>query len=220
MGSFRESKQEGDWSPRALGAVSGSIAAVLLYLLSAIFLVLTTNKPLGTTRPFTTLSGGVAVFAPKAIVWTLLDAHWAYPSVVVGTSRIYRDTLEILANRGDGFAVLLRTIPPLLLVVAGAVTATLLRRKTSNDYGLYGGAVIAIGYTPLILVPGLLARVPVAPNASGRVDIGGTVFDASELSGVYAHPNFLLTIFVALYYPTVFGAIGAWLSTLPRRFIR
>lgn len=218
MGNSPGSKPDWVWSPRPLGAVSGSITAVLAYLLSTIFLVLTTSKPLGTTRPFVTLTGGNVVFAPKAIVWTVLDAHWAYPTVAVGSSSISRDTLAILLNHGELLPLLLRAIPPILLVVAGAVTATVLRRKTSEEYGLYGGAVIAVGYTPFLLVPGLLARVPVAPNASGRVDIGGIVFEASELSGVYTHPNLLLTIFVAVYYPLVFGAVGAWLSGLPRRF--
>lgn len=220
MGSSRRRKPEWDWSPRTLGAVSGSITAMLAYLSSTILLVLTTNRPLGNTRPFVTLTGGNAVFAPKAIVWTLLDAHWAYPTVVVGSGSISRDTLATLLNQKEVLPFLLRAIPPLLLVISGGITATVLRRKTSKECGLYGGAVIAVGYTPLLLVPSLLARVPVAPNASGRVDIAGIVFDASELSGVYAHPNLLLTIFVALYYPMVFGAVGAWLSGLPRRFAR
>lgn len=220
MVSSRETKRDWERSPRSVGAVAGSLTAVLGYLLCTVFLLLTTNEPIGTTFPFTWLTGGNAVSPPIAVVWTLLDAHWVYPSVVVGNGRIYIDTLENLANRGEALPILLRAIPPVLLVGAGASTATYLRRNTPKEYGLYGGAVIAVGYTPFLLIPGLLARVPVAPDATGKAEVGNTVFEASELVGVSASPGILFTIFVSVYYPTVFGAVGAWLSTVPQRLTR
>lgn len=220
MNSFRVGKWKWDWSPRVVGAVAGGVTVVFAYLLATVFLILTTNQPLGTSPPFTTLTGKDGVFAPIAVIWTLLDAHWIHPSVVIhgtGVIRVRRDILGILGNRGKSFGVLLRTGPPFLLIVAGAFTATLLRWKTSKEYGLYAGAVIAVGYAPLVVIPGLLARVPVAPNATGDVQLGNTIFAASKLTGVTAHPDIFAILVVAIFYPTVFGAVGAWISTVPGR---
>jgi hypothetical protein len=79
------------------------------------------------------------------------------------------------------------------------------------------GTAITLGYTPLVVAVAWASRVPVAPDASGRLVVGNTVTMAADIAGVAAGLPLSPTVVVTLVYPVVFGLLG---GILVHRLVR
>ncbi|WP_152040457.1 hypothetical protein [Salinigranum salinum] len=196
---------------RRLGVAVGSVSVAVGVALGGLFLGLVAEGPLGSLRPFTALTTH-RVSPATAMTWTYLDAMWVHPTVTWDNVTVVRSVLDVLDGDTDRFVVL-RLVPPTLLVAAGALTAWLAgRRAGPRSVTPLVGATIALGYTPLVVAVAWLTRVPVAPAASGRVVVGNTITTAADVAGVAAGPPLFPTVVVALVYPVVFGLLGGVLS--------
>ena len=198
---------------RRLGVVVGAVSVAVSVVLGGLFLALVTEGPLGSLRPFTELTTH-PVSPVTAMTWTYLDAVWVHPTVTWDNVTVVRSVLDVLDGDADQFGVV-RLVPPVLLVVAGALTTWLVSRRSGpRSVTPLTGATIAFGYTPLVVAVAYASRVPVAPAASGRVVVGNTITTAADVAGVTAGPPLFPTAVVALVYPVGFGLIGGALAHL------
>jgi len=99
-----------------------------------------------------------------------------------------------LVGRGDTFPGWLFLVPPVLLVLAGALVAVA-GRAEGPLRGAVGGATVTVAYLPLSVVGAFLFAISV-----GDATAGPTLATAVLLAGIV--------------YPLVFGAIGGALGTL------
>ncbi|RLM57100.1 transporter [Halobellus sp. Atlit-31R] len=126
----------------------------------------------------------------KLVGWVFYSAHFV-TSEIPG---LFGSTAVNLVGRGDTFPSVLFVLPPLVLVVAGALVALLGRSKTPLA-GAVAGASVLVGYLPLA--------------------VGGALAVAIDVGGATAGPTLVPAILLAgLVYPLVFGALGGALGTL------
>lgn len=193
-----------------LGAAVGAVTAVIGLLLSALFLWVAGDGPIGRTPPFTELTTD-GVDPLTAATWTWFDASGARPMVHWDNVWIYRSVLDGLDGNADRYRFL-RVVPAILVTLAGATTGLLARHRLSGFSSHTShpalGASLALGYAPVLLGAFWWARAPVAPNASGQVRLGSTAANASELAGITAGPTPLFAVVIAVMYPVVFGVLG------------
>ena len=125
--------------------------------------------------------------------WLWYNAHLVPASLPTADVRAGRAALTNvnLMNAVGGVALLLYLVPPLLLAAAGYAFVR------SNGIGLSmaasGGASVAVGYTPVMVLGAFLVTAPA--NAH-----------------VVASPAGIPSVFAALVYPVLFGAIGGKLA--------
>lgn len=129
--------------------------------------------------------------------WLFYNAQFISTSVptadaINGMGRLTNQSL-LLAT--DGSLLLLYLVPFVLLLAAGYLTV-----RTGPTYGVrgetYGGASVALGYLPPLIIGAFLltADVPNAPSV--------------------ASPDGLQTIYIGLVYTLLVGAIGGKLAEL------
>lgn len=129
--------------------------------------------------------------------WLFYNAHFIPTSLptadaVNGMGRLTNRSLLLAI---DGSLLLLYLVPFVLLLAAGYLTV-----RTGPTHGVrgetYGGASIALGYLPPLIIGAFLltADVPNAPTV--------------------ASPDGLQTIFIGLVYTLLVGAIGGTLAEL------
>ncbi|QLG27657.1 hypothetical protein HUG10_08890 [Halorarum halophilum] len=125
--------------------------------------------------------------------WLWYNAHLVPTSVPTTDVLAGRATLTNVnfLNAVGGVAFLLYLVPPVLLVAAGYAFVR------SDGIGLSmavsGGASVAVGYTPLLVLGAFLITAPAAEH-------------------VAAGPAGIPSLFAALVYPVVFGALGGVLA--------
>ena len=209
-----------------IAAAVGALTAMLGLALSGLFLAVVGEGPIGELEPFTELTVD-GVGPVTAATWTWFDAMGVEPTVEFtsdGTDvTIIRGVFDVIDGNADRYAETSWVVPIALLTVAGAVADGAVRRFVSDDRGridVHVGALIALGYTPVMLAALWLATVPVAPGASGTVEIGSTNVKASTLEGVTAGPPVQYAVLVAVVYPLVFGLVGGVLWNEIERSLR
>ena len=197
-----------------IAAAVGALAATLGLALSGLFLAVVGEGPVGELEPFTELTVD-GVGPVTAATWTWFDAMGVEPTVEFtsdGTDvTIIRGVFDVIDCNADRYAETSWVVPIALLTVAGAVADGAVRRFASDDRGridVHVGALIALGYTPVMLAALWLATVPVAPNATGTVEIGSTTVQASTIEGATAGPSVPYAVLAAVVYPLVFGLVG------------
>ena len=197
-----------------IAAAVGALAAILGLVLSGLFLAVVGEGPIGELEPFTELTVD-GVGPVTAATWTWFDAMGVEPTVEFtsdGTGvTVVRGVFDVMDGNGDRYAETSWVVPIALLTVAGAVADGAVRRFASDDRGridVHVGALIALGYTPVMLAALWLATVPVAPGATGTVEIGSTTVQASTIEGVTAGPSVPYAVLAAVVYPLVFGLVG------------
>lgn len=136
------------------------------------------------------------VFQPATTTvagWLWYNAHLVPASLPTADAQAGRTALTNvnLLDAVGGVALLLYLVPPILLAAAGYAFVR------SGGIGLSmaasGGASVAVGYTPAMVVGAFLVTAP----ANARV---------------VASPAGIPSVFAALVYPVLFGAIGGKLA--------
>ena len=197
-----------------IAAAVGALTAILCLVLSGLFPAVVGEGPIGELEPFTELTVD-GVGPVTAATWTWFDAMGVEPTVEFtsdGTDvSIIRGVFDVIDGNADRYAETSWVVPIALLTVAGAVANGAVRRFVSDDrrrLDVYVGALIALGYTPVMLAALWLETVPVAPGATGTVEIGSTNVRGSTLEGVTAGPPVPYAVLAAVVYPLVFGFVG------------
>ncbi|PSQ18356.1 hypothetical protein BRD02_00855 [Halobacteriales archaeon QS_8_69_73] len=200
-----------------IAAAVGALTAILCLVLSVLFLAVVGEGPIGELEPFTELTVD-GVDPVTAATWTWFDAMGVEPTVEFtsdGTGvTIARGVFDVMDGDADRYAETSWVVPIALLTVAGAAADGAVRRFASDDrrrIDVHVGALITLGYTPVMLAALWLATVPVAPGATGTVEIGSTTLEASTIEGVTAGPSVPYAVLAAVVYPLVFGFVGGML---------
>ncbi|WP_435183401.1 transporter [Halobellus sp. EA9] len=125
----------------------------------------------------------------KLVGWVFFNAHF----VTTEIPGLFGSSAVNLVGRGDTFPGWLFLVPPVLLVLAGALVAVASR---SDDLlsGAVGGATAVVAYLPLSAVGAFFFAISV-----GDTDAGPTLVTAILLAGIV--------------YPLVFGAVGGALGS-------
>jgi hypothetical membrane protein len=172
------------------GAIFGAIAYAVGYLAA-----------------FTVASGKVGESVPefvpawKAAWWFLYNSHFSditlsASGVISGT-----DTGSFVGNSTDPAVQLLYLVPPVFLIIGGALLARNVGLAGDTTEAAKAGALVVVSYLPLAVVGVFLTTHSGTSSASaGFVDASVSVEYSIQLL-----PAFLLT---GLLYPLVFGAIG------------
>lgn len=163
-------------------AIYGVITGILVYVTGFLLTYMAAASAISqTVQGYTPLSNAGAAAAPtwKAVGWVFYDAHF------VGTQ------LPTLSGSVDlvGISELqyLYLLPPVLLVAAGGIVATLMETDRVLA-GVKTGMAIAIGYLLFAIVGAILV----------------------SFAGI--QPSLLFAVIVAgIVYPLLFGAIGGGL---------
>ncbi|MFC7079707.1 hypothetical protein [Halorussus caseinilyticus] len=165
----------------ARGAVAGVGAWLLGYLLAYVWKARAVSEALEGVGFVSRLLGGEAIPAWKGVTWLFLNAHFVatrFPTVTGGTR-----TTNVVT--GEGGSTLLLALPPLLLLVAGAVAAY------GRPGGLAAGAALALGYLPLSAMAAFVTTHAIGDTWAA---ISADPVTAILLAGVV--------------YPAAFGAVG------------
>ena len=120
----------------------------------------------------------------KLVGWVFYSAH-GVTSEIPG---LFGSTAVNLISRGDAFSPALFVLPPIVLVIAGALVAVAGRADTILG-GAVGGASITLGYLPLAVAGAFLFSISVGDSTAGP-----TLVTAILLAGIV--------------YPLVFGGVG------------
>ncbi|WP_231554255.1 hypothetical protein [Halobellus rufus] len=106
---------------------------------------------------------------------------------------LFGSTAVNLISRGDAFPSALFVVPPLVLVIAGALVAVA-GRSESPLSGAVAGASVALGYLPLAVAGAFAFSISVGDSSAGP-----TLVTAILLAG--------------LVYPLAFGGVGGALGS-------
>ncbi|QLH82701.1 transporter [Halosimplex pelagicum] len=120
----------------------------------------------------------------KLVGWLFYNAH----NVAVQISLFGQRSVNLVAGAEEAALTALFALPPVLLVLAGAVAAW----NTAADptTAARNGAAVALGYLPLSLA-------------------GAVLFAIGSGDGASAGPALVTAVLLAgLVYPLVFGAVG------------
>jgi len=167
-----------------IGAALGAAAYVLGYLVTYLTQRRAVEEQLEGFNVVAELLGGDPIPAWKGVGWLFYNAHFVDTELpgFGGTQ-----TRNFVANADGGSLSLLFLVPPLLLLGAGVVAATLSRAATAAD-GATVGALAVVGYLPLAIV-GVFAcgyavgDGTIAPDAITAVLLAGAVYP-SVLGGL------------------------------------
>jgi hypothetical protein len=172
------------------GAIFGAIAYAVGYL---------SAFPIASGK----VGESVPEFVPawKAAWWFFYNSHFtditlSASGVISGT-----DTVSFVSNSTDPVVQLLYLVPPVVLVVVGALLARNAGLTDDTTEAAKAGALVVVSYLPLAVVGVFLT------THSGTSSVSAGLIDASVSAeySIQLVPAFLLT---GLLYPLVFGAIG------------
>jgi hypothetical protein len=168
---------------RTLG--TAAVGGVLSYLVAYAITYAVTGQQIANSLAARVLE--IATGDPgtwKLVGWVFYGAHYV-TSEIPG---LFGSTAVNLVGRGDTFPAALFLLPPVVLVVAGALVAVVGRSETAVA-GAVGGASVTLGYLPLAVAGAFLFSIAVGDSTAGP-----TLVTAVLLAG--------------LVYPLVFGALG------------
>lgn len=169
----------------SVGVAKGSVQAVMKISVSGRYVELATLGEIFGAPPSSWIVGGWLFYNAQFIPTSLPTAD-----ALNGMGGLTNKSL-ILAT--DGLLLGLFLVPVLPVFIAGYLTVL-----TGPTYGVrgesYGGASIALGYYPLLVIGAFVFTVDVPDAAS------------------VASPAGLATIFIGLVYPPVIGAIGGTIA--------
>ncbi|WP_256684422.1 hypothetical protein [Halococcus qingdaonensis] len=172
--------------PFRAGALVGAAAYLLGYLLTYLLTISRVRSELSRMNVDATLSllGGSGVAPWKVTGWFFYGAHFVDVSVTSSAMDLSTDVVEVSAG---GWRTLLFALPPLLLLVAGALAAHRAGARRVSIAAAAGGTILP-GYFALAFVGVFLTQVTVLIAAVG--------------------PNLTPALVAGVVYPLVFGPLG------------
>jgi hypothetical protein len=181
--------------PFKRGVLVGALAYLLGYLVTYVVTIERVRAELSRMQLDATLSlfgsGGVAPW--QVTGWFFYGAHFVDVSVTSSVMDLSTDVLELSAGNAR---VLLFLLPPLLLLVAGGLTARLVRAERWTVAAAAGCTVLP-GYFALAFVGAFLTQVTVVIASIG--------------------PELTRALAAGFAYPLVFGPLGGVLATAVQR---
>ncbi|WP_336024812.1 transporter [Halobellus salinisoli] len=174
---------------RTLG--TATVAGVLSYLVTYALTYAMTGQQIANSlaaRVLELATGDPGTW--KLVGWVFYSAHYV-TSEIPG---LFGSTSVNLISRGDAFSPALFVLPPVILLIAGALVAVAARAESPLS-GAVGGASVALGYLPLAIAGALAFSISV-----GDSNAGPTLVTAVLLAGIV--------------YPLVFGGVGGALGSL------
>ena len=177
---------------RTLGV--GALAGLGAYLLGYLVTYLVTADPIRNSvasRMLDVLTGESAVW--KLVGWVFYGEHFVdaiVPGLLAGSNAVN------LVTAVETVPEYLFVVPPLALVLAGAVAAQVTTAPRPTE-GAVAGALVVLGYLPAAVVGAFVFTITV-----GDVSAGPDLVTAVLLAGVA--------------YPLVFGIVGGVGRTLLR----
>lgn len=188
-----QSSARPDVATAVRGTVAGVAAFVVGYVLVYAWRAPAVNDSLRGLNFLAQLLGVDAIPTWKGVGWLFFGAHGVatrFPLPGGGT-----EFVNLVEQSGDGTVVVLYVLVPVLLSLAGAVTAWFVDARDPVA-GAAAGATVAVGYLVLAAL--------------------GTVLFTHGIgnSGASIAPDPVTGVLLAgLVYPVTFGAIGGALST-------
>ncbi|SDY41167.1 hypothetical protein [Halobellus clavatus] len=186
----RSSSSQGSLVPHArttlIGAAGGALAFLLTYALTYAVAGQQLSNSLA-SRVLELATGDPGTW--KLVGWVFFNAHY----VTTEVPGLFGSTAVNLVGRGDTFPGWLFLLPPVVLLIAGAVVGVVSRADGALS-GSVAGVTTTVTYLPLALVGAFLFSIPV-----GDASAGPTLVTAILLAG--------------LAYPLVFGAVGGALGS-------
>ncbi|MFB6252792.1 MAG: transporter [Halobellus sp.] len=125
----------------------------------------------------------------KLVGWVFFNAHY----VTTEIPGLFGSTAVNFVGRGDTFPGWLFLLPPVILLIVGALVGVVSRADRVLSGGL-AGLTVTVAYLPLAIVGAFLFSISV-----GDASAGPTLVTAILLTG--------------LVYPLVFGAVGSALGS-------
>ena len=181
--------------PFRAGALAGAAAYLSGYLLTYLLTVERVRSELSRMNVDATLSlfGSSAIAPWKVTGWFFYGAHFVDVSVTSSAMDLSTDVVEVSA--GD-WRTLLFVLPPLLLLVAGALAA---RRAGAErvTVAAVAGLTPLPGYFALAFVGAFLTQITVVIASVG--------------------PELTRALAAGFVYPLVFGPLGGVLAVTVRR---
>lgn len=170
--------------PVGRSAVAGVLAYLVGYLLTYLWQVNAVREAISGLNLLLGVLGGQRVPAWTVVGWLFYGAHVVPLRIPTpGSSDVVRSIVG-----GDGATSLLFVLPPLVLVLAGAVAAWW-AGADAPEIGATAGASIAVSYLVLAVVGVFLFRFSIQSFVIG--------------------PDLLRSVVIAgIAYPVGFGAVG------------
>ncbi|WP_128905451.1 transporter [Halorubrum amylolyticum] len=174
------------------GATGGAVAYILGYLVVYVTQGDRIEEGLSGINFFADLFGGDPISTWQAAGWMFYNAHFVdvdVPSLIGGAQ-----STNLITQAEGGSLTFLFVVPPILLLLAGAVAGRTANADNPVE-GAQAGAFVLAGYLPLAVIGAFLFRYAVGD---------GTVA-----------PDLVTAVLLAgAVYPAVFGAIGGAASSL------
>lgn len=174
------------------GATGGAVAYILGYLVVYVTQGDRIEEGLSGINFFADLFGGDPISTWQAAGWMFYNAHFVdvdVPSLIGGAQ-----STNLITQAEGGSLAFLFVVPPILLLLAGAVAGRTANADNPVE-GAQAGAFVLAGYLPLAVIGAFLFRYAVGD---------GTVA-----------PDLVTAVLLAgAVYPAVFGAIGGAASSL------
>jgi len=173
------------------GAAAGLFAYLFGYLVTYVWQSGAVEERLRGFNLLAQVVGGDPIPTWKAIAWLFYNAHFVTTRLpALGGSR----SVNFVAESDAAGLTLLYAVPPLLLLVAGALTALFTAVSTPRNSALAGAATMPGYLVPAVVVANL------SSYAVGDAAVAPTLVTATLLAGVV--------------YPLVFGTLGGVLAGL------
>jgi hypothetical protein len=176
----------------ALGAIAGVTVYLLGYLLTGVIASGDVPRSLSETVP-----------AWKSTGWYFYNAHFVD---LTSTLRIGgasgAATGSLIEGSDSGTVQLLYVVPPLALLLGSAVLFGWFDGETDIAGGAARGALVAVGYLPLVIV-GAVASAHTVETGVPFIDVSTTIQPQLAPAAVIA----------GVLYPIVFGAIGGAIAS-------
>ncbi|MFA1612316.1 transporter [Halobellus rubicundus] len=188
--SRSESSPSQGIAPDGRTVLYGGVGGLLSYLIGYALTYAVTGQQIANSFAARILEIATGDFGTwKLVGWVFFNAHF----VTTEIPGLFGSSAVNLVGRGDTFPSWLFLVPPVLLVLAGALVAVASR---SDDLlsGAVGGATAVVAYLPLSVVGAFLFAISV-----GDTDAGPTLVTAILLAGIV--------------YPLVFGGVGGALGS-------
>lgn len=176
------------------GAVAGLCAFIASYGITYGWRAPAVADSLRGVNVLATLLGVDAIPTWKGVAWVFYGAHGV--ATRVPTPGGGTELVNVIEQSGDGTVALLYVLVPVVLVLAGAVTARLSGTR-SPAAGATAGATVVVGY----VVPAV-GGIVIAAHAIG--DTGASIAP-DPVAGV---------LLAGLLYPVACGALGGAMASM------